>query len=169
MGLCLPMVRADTPRHAASPHPGVSVPRGAAVLSCARAVSQGPRGTGPVSPGKVLSAHLRGLPSPFLSLLTPVLGTRCPGITSFITDLHPNPCLLWREPQERRVVGRIEEDGAFRFSYGGIASSERLSSSPCVTQPAREGPGSEPRPALVLKVQMVAWRAESAAGSLEPR
>ena len=112
-------------------------------------LSEGPRGMGPVSPGKVLSAHLRGLPSPFLSLLTPVLGTWCPGITSFITDLHPNPCLLWREPQERKVVGRIEEDGAFRFSYGGIASSERLSSSPCVTQPAREGPGSEPRPSAL--------------------
>ena len=166
------------PPHGAGRHPQVRCQpspgsqcsaRGGSPEPCPCSLSEGPRGTGPVSPRKVLSAHLRGLPSPFLSLLTPVLGTWCPGITSFITDLHPNPCLLWREPQERKVGGRIEEDGAFRFSFGGIESSERLSSSPCVTQPAREGPGSEPRPVLVLKVQMVAWRAESAAGSLEPR
>ena len=110
---------------------------------------------GPASPGDVLSTHLRGLASPFLSLLTPLLGTWCPGITSFITDLHPSPCLLWREPRERKVVGRMGEDGVFCFSYGGIASSERLSSFACVTQPGGGEPGSEPRPVLVHKVQKV--------------
>lgn len=136
-----PCMRADTPTHACQPSPGVSAPRGAAVLSCARAVFQSTPGQGR-SPGKcsVLSSWP---PFPLhLSMQAPMLGTWCPGIT-FITDL-PNS-LSALEETERKVVGRIERSRVSCFC-GGIAGSGRLSSSPRVLGQRGAGAWLRPRP-----------------------